>query len=167
MIDKLAAWLAASRAAGLDLVAREEPFDVDLGAARLRGRVDRIERDAAGRIVVVDLKTGTRKPAAAEIEQNPQLAAYQLAVERGGFAQGDRAGGAMLVQVGGKTQKFDEQQQRPLPEADDPGWIAATVDAMAERMHSAQFTARVNDLCRTCDVKGSCPLQPDGRQVTQ
>ena len=55
--------------------------------AELSGRVDRLERDAAGRAVVVDLKTGSSKPTRAELARHPQLGVYQLAVALGAFAE--------------------------------------------------------------------------------
>jgi hypothetical protein len=54
--------------------------------AVLAGRVDRLERDADGRAVVVDLKTGTTKPSKADLARHPQLGVYQLAVALGAFA---------------------------------------------------------------------------------
>ncbi|HEY8454021.1 MAG TPA: ATP-dependent DNA helicase [Actinopolymorphaceae bacterium] len=83
MVRRLADWL---RANPRELVAAEEAFEVEVGRARLVGRVDRLERDADGRLVVVDLKTGRSKPSPAEVAEHPQLAAYQVAVTKGGFA---------------------------------------------------------------------------------
>ena len=79
MLAKLVAWLRDTRA-DLSMIAVERDFDVVVGDARLRGRVDRLERDRAGRPVVVDLKTGKSKPTAEELAVHPQLGAYQLAV---------------------------------------------------------------------------------------
>jgi ATP-dependent exoDNAse (exonuclease V) beta subunit len=64
MVRRLASWLAANRRA---VVATEREFAAEVGRARLGGRVDRIELDADGRAVVVDLKTGTSKVPAAEL----------------------------------------------------------------------------------------------------
>ncbi|HEY6740270.1 MAG TPA: ATP-dependent DNA helicase, partial [Actinopolymorphaceae bacterium] len=82
MVERLAAWL---RTNPRELVAAEEEFAVDVGRARLTGRVDRVERDEQGRLVVVDLKTGKSRPSQDELREHPQLGSYQLAVERGGF----------------------------------------------------------------------------------
>jgi RecB family exonuclease len=166
MLARLASWLRESRS-GLERVAVERPFAVELGTAVLRGQVDRLERDRDGRVVVVDFKTGTSKPKSEDIPQHPQLAAYQLAVERGAFGPGERSGGAMLVQLGGSTATYREQPQDPLSEADDPDWIVGTVENLADTMHGAQFTARLSDMCRNCDLQRCCPLQSAGRQVTQ
>jgi RecB family exonuclease len=166
MLARLADWLRASRRRGFEVVAVEEAFRVDLGAAVLRGQVDRVERDRDGRLVVVDYKTGTSKPRSDEIARHPQLAAYQLAVEKGAFGTDESSGGAMLVQLGGSTLSYAEQSQPPLDSTDEPGWISDTIEAIAARMHGTEFTARAGDACRICDVRKCCPLQPDGRQVT-
>ncbi len=163
ILARLVAWLRASRA-DLQLVGVEEPFCVEIGDAQLRGRVDRLERDSAGRLVVVDLKTGKRKPRGDELPTHPQLGAYQLAVAHGGFAAGDEPGGALLVQLASTGEA--QQAQAPLAEADDPGWIAAEVARVAARLRGSEFSATVNADCRMCDVKACCPLQSEGRQVT-
>ena len=55
----------------------------DGGEVRLRGRVDRLERDAAGRLVIVDVKTGKTPVSKDDAQQHAQLAMYQLAVAEG------------------------------------------------------------------------------------
>ena len=88
-----------------------------VGRARHPRQVDRLERDAEGRLVVVDLKTG--KTAAKNTEEHGQLAAYQVAVAAGAFGDhGSVPGGAALLQVGTGA-KAKEQHQEPLP-ADVP-----------------------------------------------
>jgi superfamily I DNA/RNA helicase/RecB family exonuclease len=162
MLAKLIEWLRASRGE-LSLVDIERDFDVVVGDARLRGRVDRLERDAAGRSVVVDLKTGRSK--ADDPTANAQLGAYQLAVEAGAFGPAT-PGGARLVQIGTSHKRVVEQVQPPLAAADDPGWIADRVDQVAQRLRGSAFTATVNSYCGACDVRSSCPLMSEGRQVT-
>lgn len=69
----------------LDLTARHE-------RALITGRVDRLEREASGDLLVVDLKTGSSRPAAKDIPHHPQLGVYQVAVVEGGrfTAAGER-----------------------------------------------------------------------------
>ena len=55
----------------------------DGGGIRLRGRVDRLERDGAGRLVIVDVKTGKTPVSKDDAQQHAQLAMYQLAVAEG------------------------------------------------------------------------------------
>ncbi|HEV2088923.1 MAG TPA: PD-(D/E)XK nuclease family protein, partial [Cryptosporangiaceae bacterium] len=163
MVAKLAHWLAANRRR---LVAVEQAFEVEVGRALVRGRVDRLEADDAGRLVVVDLKTGrTSPPKEGDLAGHPQLGVYQLAVERGGFAEhGTEPGGAALVHVGTTAKKPKEQSQLPLGQAGEPGWAERLVVEAAEGMAGAAFDAVRNDLCRRCPVSTSCPVS--SRQVT-
>ncbi len=164
MIDKLVSWLAANPRR---LVAIEQSFAVHLDAGvAIRGRVDRLEMDDAGRLVVVDLKTGKTAPAAAELPEHAQLAAYQAAVEAGAFGDlGDVSGGATLVQLGLDAKDVKEQAQPALAETDDPGWAAAMVRRTAATMAASTFQAVVNSRCRSCPVRHSCPISGKGRQL--
>ena len=163
MLERFLRWHAAN---GRELVAAEEDFDVTVGRARLRGQVDRLERDAEGRLVVVDLKTG--KTAAKDVETHGQLAAYQVAVAAGGFGDhGTVPGGAALLQVGTGA-KAKEQHQEPLP-ADVP--LSQTpagelIAAVGEGMGAAAFEVRTGPHCQRCPARRSCPLHERGRQVT-
>src|SRR5699024_6046816 len=73
MVDKLASYLAAHPGP----VATEVPFEVDLGRAVLRGRVDRVELTSDG-VRIVDLKTGTTPVSTADATRHPQLGSYQV-----------------------------------------------------------------------------------------
>ena len=57
----------------------------------MRGRVDRLERDAGGRLVIVDVKTGKTPVSKDKAQQHAQLAMYQLAVAEGMVAAGDES----------------------------------------------------------------------------
>jgi RecB family exonuclease len=130
-------------------------------SVRLRGRVDRIERDAAGRLVIVDVKTGKTPVSKDDAQRHAQLAAYQLAVAEGLVAQGDEPGGARLLYLG-KTGSAGatEREQDPLtPEARDE-WRNTVRDA-AEATAGPQFVARVNDGCTHCPLRPSCPAHVD------
>jgi len=162
MVDKLVAWLAANPRR---LVAVEEAFAVHLDeGVRVKGRVDRLEMDEQGRLVVIDLKTG-RSSYDGDLAEHPQLGAYQAAVEAGAFEAGDESGGAALVQLGTDHKKFVEQEQQALAEAADPGWAAGMVRRTAAAMAASTFHAVVNSKCRSCPVRHSCPISGKGRQV--
>ena len=170
MVDKLLTWLAENPR---EQVAVERDFDVRLPpteasagrAVQIRGRVDRLERDAKGRLVVVDLKTGANAPSEAEVAEHPQLASYQVAVEAGAFGVGEASGGAEIVAVGTDSVKPTVRAQPPLQESEDPGWAEDLVRRAAATMAAATFRAVVNDSCPYCAVRTSCPLSGKGRQV--
>jgi RecB family exonuclease len=171
MVDKLLSWLNNNPR---EQLAIEKEFDARLTADAdpaaprvvLRGRVDRLERDADGRLVVVDLKTGAGAPSADDTVQHPQLAAYQVAVEAGAFAEGTVSGGAEIVAVGTSHAKPAVRVQPALSESDEPEWADALVRQAAAAMAASTFRAVVNDSCPYCSVRTSCPLSGKGRQVT-
>jgi RecB family exonuclease len=171
MVRRFLDWHRSSRAA-YELVGVETDFDVTLDRARLSGRVDRVERDAAGRTVVVDLKTGKSAPSEADVARHGQLGAYQAAVEAGAFGDAEEpgtgdSGGAVLVQLGSPTRSTKVQKQPALAETDEPGWARELVVSVAERMAGSAFQAMANNRCEACPVRTSCPVRGEGRQVTQ
>ncbi|MGS2613524.1 ATP-dependent helicase [Micromonospora sp. LZ34] len=170
MVDKLLRWLAANPRR---LLAIEHEFAVRLDdpnrPVELTGRVDRLEVDADGRLVVVDLKTGKSTAVTAnDLAEHPQLGAYQAAVEAGGFAEfGDESGGAALVQLGTGAKDAREQSQPPAGEGPEAGWATALVRRTADTMAAATFAAVANSKCRVCPVRTSCPVSGQGRQVVE
>jgi superfamily I DNA/RNA helicase/RecB family exonuclease len=170
MVGKLAEYAALARREGRQLLAVEHDIAVRLGGLTVRGQVDRLELDADGRIVVVDLKTGKSAPTAREVERNAQLGVYQVAVREGGAADvapgGEaRTGGAQLVQLGTETRKAGVQRQPPLDADPEPDWAHTLLLTVAAGMGAEAFEARSGPHCRMCAVKRSCPLQVEGRQV--
>ncbi|MGW0200377.1 ATP-dependent helicase [Nonomuraea sp. NPDC003201] len=153
-----------------ELVALEEAFTAMVTeGVQIKGRVDRVERDSDNRAVIIDLKTGGSKPKAGDLDRHPQLGVYQLAALLGAFARHGMTepGGAALVQVGKAAGKNDalEQAQPPLADDKDPGWAKDLVDTVATGMSGPFFQAKVNDGCRTCAARASCPVNDNGGQV--
>jgi ATP-dependent exoDNAse (exonuclease V) beta subunit len=142
-------------------------------SAVLRGQVDRLEIDAEGRLVVVDLKTGKRQPGKSELDRHPQLGSYQTAVLLGGFKDSIpqfNPGGAVLAQLGTRTKAPAIQEQEALDPQDN--WAIDMVHEAAGLMAAATFEARHDPAkgghggfgCRLPDV---CPLCARGKQVTE
>jgi RecB family exonuclease len=171
MLAKLGRWLSDSRAE-LSVLGRETAFSVVVGDAELAGKVDRLERDRDGRLVVIDFKTGKSKPTNEKVLEHPQLAAYQLAVEAGGFTQQatdappSESGGARLVQLGAGAGAV-QQNQPPLRSAEDPDWVRDELARIAAVLRGNSVSARVGTACSNCKVKLNCPAQLEGRSVTQ
>jgi RecB family exonuclease len=167
MVRKFLDW---HRANPRELVAFERDLRVRVGRVLITGRVDRLERDGDGSAIIVDLKTGTSKPPDGELDRNPQLGVYQLAVMLGAFeALGlTEPGGAELVQVGKASlaARARVQRQRPLGQDPDPDWARELVETVAAGMSGSVFEAKVNPGCRTCPVAACCPVHERGGQVT-
>jgi superfamily I DNA/RNA helicase/RecB family exonuclease len=170
MIETFLAWRAQTRGE-LTEVGVEVDVDgvLDGGVVdrnvRLLGRVDRIERDAAGRLVIVDVKTGKTPVSKDDAQRHAQLAAYQLAVAEGLVAHGDEPGGGRLVYLG-KTGAAGatEREQDPLTPEARQQWRKSIRDA-ADATAGPQFVARINDGCAHCPLRPSCPahLGIDGK----
>ena len=143
-------------------VAVDGVVDCDGTAVRVRGRVDRLERDAEGRLVVVDIKTGKSPVSKNDAKRHAQLAMYQLAIAEGLLEGGDSPGGGRLVYLGKPgTAGPTERLQDPLtPEAG--GQWRALVGEAAAATQGPTFMARVNDGCPHCPVRQSCPAQSAG-----
>ncbi|WFE36770.1 PD-(D/E)XK nuclease family protein [Micromonospora sp. WMMD975] len=170
MVDKLLRWLAGNPRR---LLAIEHEFAVRLDdpsrPVELTGRVDRLEVDDEGRLVVIDLKTGKSTAVTErEVAEHPQLGAYQAAVEAGGFAEfGAESGGAALVQLGTGARDAREQAQAAAGEGPEAGWATALVRRTADTMAASTFAAVANSKCRVCPVRTSCPVSGQGRQVVE
>jgi RecB family exonuclease len=170
MVEKLLSWLAQNprKQVGIefDFDVRLTPNEASAGrAVQIKGRVDRLERDDQGRLVVVDLKTGASVPSETEIVVHPQLASYQVAVEAGGFGAGEASGGAEIVAVGTTSNGPAVRTQPPLQESVDPGWAEGLVRRAAATVAASTFRAVVNDSCPYCPARTSCPVSGKGRQV--
>lgn len=166
MVERLADYLADS---GEPLLV-EADFDLQVGRARLRGQVDRVEDAGDGSVTVADLKTGKSAASKDKAAENPQLGAYQLAVEEGALdlPDGTVSKGASLVYVGTETVSASVRNQPALaPDEDGNSWARDTVEGAANTMAAAEFAAKNNDLCEVCPVRRSCPLQPEGRKVVE
>ncbi|WP_166903758.1 ATP-dependent DNA helicase [Mycobacterium sp. DL440] len=129
---------------------------------RVRGRLDRLERDQEDRLVVVDLKTGKSPVTKDDAQKHAQLATYQLAVAAGLLPHGDQPGGGRLVYLGkAGAAGATEREQDPMTPDTRADWLG-TVSSAAAATAGPQFVARVNDGCANCPVRSSCPAQAAG-----
>ncbi|OMC40257.1 ATP-dependent DNA helicase [Mycobacterium sp. GA-1841] len=170
MLETFTRWRADSRTQ-LTEVATEIDVDGALVASggdglgvRIRGRLDRLERDRADRLVVVDLKTGKSPVTKDDAQKHAQLATYQLAVAAGLVPHGDQPGGGRLVYLGkAGAAGATEREQDPMTPETRADWIDTVRDAAAATA-GPQFVARVNDGCANCPVRSSCPAQAAGER---
>ena len=169
MLSAFAAWHAATRHE-LTEVGTEVDVDGTLAeaadgrpAVRVRGRIDRLERDAQGRLVVVDVKTAKSPATKDDAQHHAQLALYQLAVAAGLLPGGDQPGGGTLVYVGKPAAAggATERQQTALGPDEAAQWTEAVRTAAAATA-GPQFSARVNPGCGHCPVRPSCPAHTPG-----
>ncbi|MFI6152255.1 ATP-dependent helicase [Kitasatospora sp. NPDC051170] len=177
-LERFLNWHVLER--GRDLVATEHGFDLtlDVGgvAVRIRGSMDRVEKDEAGRAYVVDFKTGKQIPSDKSLPEHKQLAVYQLAVRAGalnelpGFdARPPAAGGAELVHLREAAAKADQDSpkvQRQEPPEGEP-WIENLLAEAAGKVLAERFVPQTGGGCERCSFRRSCSAQRDGAQLVE
>jgi RecB family exonuclease len=168
-LRRLLRWQAASPRGH---VASEADFDVTIGDVRLRGSVDRLDREPDGRLVVVDLKTSSSSVPVADAERHAQLGVYQLAVREGAFSElvgsGAAPGGAELLFVRRGTRDGTPQTRAQSPlGADEEGgsWVDVLLREVVGRIRAEEFPARVSAGCERCPFRRACPAHDAGRPV--
>ncbi|GAA4150863.1 ATP-dependent helicase [Leifsonia shinshuensis] len=137
--------------AGGRLLGSEGAFQLDLGRARISGKIDRVEQTPDGTVVIVDLKTGRTVPSAAETASHAQLGVYQLALEHGAVehdavGQGDLPpGGAKLLFVAkGVRGKAYREVAQDRVDAEGLARLEERVARAAEGMAGATFAGVVD-----------------------
>ncbi len=156
------------------LVGTEEKFETvveldDGERVRLNGYADRLELDADGRVVVVDLKTAKNAPTGPGVQRHVQLGVYQYAVDHGAVdalapdGHGE-SGGAELIQLGLPDGDSAVVQQQPAYPDDGPERTAlrAQLERASTLVRRESFPAVAGEHCRDCDFKPICPIQGAG-----
>jgi len=162
MLSTFAQWRAQTRS---ELTEMGTEIDVDgtiSPGVRVRGRLDRLERDSAGRLVVVDIKTGKTPVSKDDARRHAQLAMYQLAVAEGLLPQGDTPGGGRLVYVGKTSTGGATEREQDAQTADARAEWLELVQQAAAATKGPEFFARINDGCAHCPVRAMCPAQTAG-----
>jgi len=133
----------------------------------LRGYADRLELDADGKVVIVDLKTGRRAPSGPEVQRNRQLALYQYAVDRGAV-EGRVTGGAELVQLGileGGPEAVVQAQDKHADAGPEREALRASLALTAQRVRDEEFPAISGEHCRSCSFLSLCPARGAGSVI--
>jgi superfamily I DNA/RNA helicase/RecB family exonuclease len=167
MLRALLRWLADNPRGVLHA---EAGFELELatetGGASVRGSIDRVERDADGRLHLVDFKTGKTAASQAATEEHAQLGVYQLSVREGGLADVPaddvELGGAELVHLGATYAdgRPKVRVQAPLPAGET--WVHEVVADAARLAAGPGYPARRNSRCTTCAFRHMCPVLARG-----
>lgn len=152
MMAAVSQYLTEFRDEGSTLLASEGGFQLDVGRAQVRGYIDRIEQLPSGQVVIVDFKTGKKRPETNEVPTFAQLACYQLALNEGALKDKDGNpipgstpnGGAKLIFVtdGVRGKLYRPVEQAPYSE-EEFATLRARLDHAAEGMAGTQFQLKV------------------------
>lgn len=130
----------------------EAKYEFEIGRAKVRCTIDRIETTSDGKLYIVDFKTGKTKLTKAEAATDAQMQIYQYAV-------GADSAGATLVYLDSELKGNEVREQAPI----DREVVAERIASTAVKMGGATFIAVKNKNCERCNVIASCPLQIEGR----
>jgi RecB family exonuclease len=169
-LDRFLRWHHANPRAliGVERQFRAEIELPDGERVQLVGYADRVELDADGRVVVVDLKTGRTPPSGKAVQRDVQLALYQYAVDSGAVdelvAGPVTSGGAELVQLGipdDAVAAVVQPQAAPADElAREP--LRGQLASAAAMLRAESFPATPGDHCKACDFVALCPVKSAG-----
>lgn len=185
-IERFAAWTEAMDSREVLGVEVDFRTQVDLGDEQVVvvGSVDRLERDAEGRLRVVDFKTGRSTPTAKKVQTMDQVGIYQLAASQGAFDQlapGERrVGGAELVYLRKQDGQqpwpkvlsqasLDEAPQREEVATDEshPTWVHARLAQAARIIRQEKFPAQACDGCNYCPFAIGCPARRTAKEIVE
>lgn len=130
-----------------EVIETERRFEMQLGATKLAGRVDRIDRAGADGVCVVDYKTG--KPKSQEdADESLQLSLYALAAKE---AFGKRAERLVFFNLENNTPVITTRSDAQLEAA------KLRVLKAAECISAGEFGPDVGYHCRLCPYRNLCP----------
>ena len=156
IVDNLASYMAGVPGQ----VEVERSVEAQVEGVTIRGRMDRLEHVDEG-VRVTDLKTGKSGYSAKTVPDNPQLAAYQMAL----LASGEQVAGARIALLGGdKPKTFD---QKPLEGETLEEW-RGKVREVAAIARGPYFQATPSEkACLYCSFDRLCPARERGRKVVE
>ena len=138
---------AARSAAPPEVIETERRFELQVGAAKLAGRVDRIDRTGADTVAIVDYKTG--KPRSQEdADESLQLSLYALAARE---IWGKRADRLILYNLENNTPVCSTRTDAELEAA------KLRVEEVAERIARGEFPSKPGYHCAFCPYRNLCP----------
>jgi superfamily I DNA/RNA helicase/RecB family exonuclease len=169
-LERFVRWQARPDAREVLATEKQLTADVTLPdgqVVRLVGYADRLEIDADGRVVVVDLKTGKYPPRDKDVPANPQLGLYQHAINHGAvddLVPSAASGGAELLQLRKEVQGEAKVQRQPPPDYDETGPAAVESQLMeaVAVVRSERLVARAGPQCDHCDFHAVCPIKGAG-----
>jgi superfamily I DNA/RNA helicase/RecB family exonuclease len=136
-------------------IALEKEVRSEVGGVEWVGVIDRLEQNDKG-LRVVDYKTSKNPPTVPEAKMSVQLAFYAAAVEA---ETGTDVIGAEMwfprVEAKSVTKRALDMDARPE--------VLEIMEAVSGAVLAEAWEPRVNDLCRRCDFRLSCPAWAEGK----
>jgi putative RecB family exonuclease len=159
-LELLANYFAIEDPTGFDPEHRELDLLEDLDGMMIRGILDRMDRDADGRLVITDYKTGKAPPETFALPAFFALKIYALLIRN---RSGETPAEVRLLYLNGPTLYRLAIDDRQLDAMDSQ--LRALWAAIDRAMATDRFPARPGRLCDWCSYKEICPAWGDDLSV--
>jgi superfamily I DNA/RNA helicase len=147
-IEQLREFLAACKRAPVPQVLHtEEWFDMQIGPAKVVGRIDRIDQLANGHVAITDYKTG-RPRTQEDADKSLQLSIYALAAREKWGYQADQV---MFYNLEENSSAVTRRSESQLQEC------KLKVAEVAQKITAEQFDAKPGFYCSFCAYRTLCP----------
>jgi len=124
----------------------ERRFKIEIGGARVRGRLDRLDRIGDGEVAVIDFKTG--KPKTQEdADDSLQLSIYALAAR----SMGHKPSSLVFINLQNGSAIESRRTPEQLHEAE------TLVSSIAARIAAGEFEPKQGAGCAWCSYHSICP----------
>ena len=126
----------------------EQSFQIDVGGAVVKGRMDRIDMLDGNAVAIIDYKTGNPQ-SQKEANDSLQLSIYALAARRMGMESAK----LVLVNLQNTTAIMTERSAEALVETE------TKIVEVAEKIARGEFDPKPNFFCDRCPYFTICPAQ--------
>jgi putative RecB family exonuclease len=141
-------------------IANEYPVNLELEGYKLTGFIDRLCHDGKGGYQIHDYKTGGRLPSARDLEEDRQLALYQIGVQQS-FRD------AKKIDLVWHYLMFDQEmvsRRSPAQIRDLKRQIVSLIKTIEK---DTRFQPRESALCDWCEYPDFCPAKAHERKTAE
>lgn len=151
-LELLANYFAVEDPTAFDPIERELDMLEDLDGITIRGILDRMEKDAAGRVVITDYKTGKAPPEQYALPAFFALKIYALLIRQ---RTGTTPDAIQLIYLNGPTVYRIDINDAQLDAMDRQ--LRALWSAIDKAITTGHFPPRPSRLCDWCSFQDLCP----------